>query len=57
MTLARGTPIAQVIPFRRESWASSYTTIDPERFKQSVGEFRDTAGHYKQHYWQKKEYR
>lgn len=57
VTLRRGTPVAQVIPFRRESWASSYPDLDAGRMKQSIEEFRDTAGHYKQHYWQKKEYR
>jgi hypothetical protein len=61
--IPRGTPIAQVIPFERESWEMS---IDPKeesgnnqkKFLSVVGKLHGSFfDNYKKHFWAKKEYR
>ena len=57
LILKQGTPIAQVFPFRRGPWNAEFETIDSTKWKQAVEEFKGTAGHYKERYWQRKEYK
>jgi len=61
--IPKGTPIAQVIPFKRESWSMSIESLQDSielqrQFLHVKGniltEFFDK---YKRHYWAKKEYR
>lgn len=61
--IPKGTPIAQVIPFKRESWDSSIgSTKESSQFEKLfmrvrgnlLGEYFDK---YKKHYWAKKEYK
>jgi hypothetical protein len=61
--IPKGTPIAQVIPFKRESWEMSYVDLEESSEFQKL--FRNVRGtllgeyfdKYKKHYWSKKEYK
>lgn len=58
-TIEKGTPIAQIIPFKRESWESSFDFVTEEQNrrlqdKQFNGTF---IGHYIKNHWSKKEYK
>jgi hypothetical protein len=55
--LKKGTPIVQVIPILRESCNFSLGHTDTERRKVFEKGFEGAAGHYKEHYWQRKEFR
>ena len=61
--IPRGTPIAQVIPFKRESWEMSIDSLqDSSKIQKQflnvqgtlLGEYFDR---YKNHFWAKKEYK
>jgi hypothetical protein len=59
--IPKGTPIAQVIPFKRESWEMSISPFEESnQFQENfvrgtlLGEYFDK---YKKHFWAKKEYR
>ena len=53
-----GTPIAQVIPIKRESWASEIVEFDEKRsLEREAHFFSKMLRHYKNAYWHKKEYR
>lgn len=55
----KGTPIAQVIPFKRENWESEFTFItEEENRKIQDRNFHGTiVGHYLKNYWSKKDYK
>lgn len=53
-----GTPLAQIIPFKRESWQSQVLPYDPEYVaKTNVKFFSKMYRTYKKLYWTRKEYR
>lgn len=53
-----GTPIAQVLPFKRDSWDSKTTVGDPIQQSRSNGLLRKKfSGVYKDIFWQNKKYR
>jgi hypothetical protein len=52
-----GTPIAQVIPFKREDWVSEAKEYDDTFFQQQVYALhRNITGAYKRLFWRKKNY-
>jgi hypothetical protein len=61
--IPKGTPIAQVIPFKRDNWEMSIENA--EESKESTKNFLSVKGtilgeffdKYKKHYWAKKEYK
>lgn len=54
--IPKGTPIAQVIPIRRDSWVSEKTTYS-EKSKFMLDDLRSTITRaYKERFWNKKEY-
>lgn len=61
--IPRGTPIAQVIPFKRESWNMSIelqveSENNQKKFLNVVGKLRGSFfDNYKKHFWVKKEYK
>jgi len=55
--LETGTPIAQVIPFRREKWTAEFVDYDEEKTKAMQSNFdRKIHRPYKLGYWKKKSY-
>jgi hypothetical protein len=55
--LAKGTPIVQAIPIKRESWKAESHTWDLPRVE-AVEKVRETSPHdYRDTYWRRKEYR
>jgi hypothetical protein len=54
----KGTPIAQVIPFKRESWKAEFSSLSPgELQKLEDKHFNSTLiNHYIKNIWSKKEY-
>jgi hypothetical protein len=53
----KGTPLAQVLPFRRESWTSRCEATDMDRRNEVMVEVtRAGMGHYKTHNWVRKSY-
>ena len=53
-----GTPIAQVIPFKRESWEAEYTTAPAgHKMKTLQKHSRFFENRYKRTFWNKKEYK
>jgi len=53
-----GTPIAQVIPFKRESWESEILDYDPKKSAEIDAPFkRKIFRPYKMLYWKRKEYK
>lgn len=53
-----GTPIAQVIPFKRESWASSFPKYSQEFYQEKQAEFHRVMNRfYKRFHWKRKEYK
>lgn len=53
-----GTPIAQVIPFKREVWQAEYANFDPIRTASLAGNYlRKIFRPYKLGYWKRKEYK
>lgn len=56
-TIPAGTPIAQVIPFKREPWTSEVKEYDDKFFQKQVYQLhRNITGAYKRLFWSKKEY-
>ena len=56
LLLKAGTPLAQVIPFRRESWRSTRGPWDNEKMAEVEVALQNNAHLYKETYWQKKSY-
>jgi len=53
-----GTPIAQVVPFRRESWKATFDEFDPIKTSAIQSKFsRKITRPYKLGYWKRKEYK
>lgn len=56
-----GTPIAQIIPIKRESWRSKFVILSPREMlrsrKAAVRLSKNLIGSYSKYYWTKKEYR
>jgi hypothetical protein len=53
-----GTPIAQVVPFKRDSWAADVQEFDPEIAAGILGRYsRKIFRPYKLGYWKRKEYK
>jgi len=53
-----GTPIAQVIPFKRDSWKANFETYSQDRLDEIQTPFRRVISRtYKRGYWKKKEYK
>lgn len=57
--IPKGTPIAQVIPFKREDWKSEVLETEEEKKYSKMISLRDSYFHsfYNRHIWQKKEYK
>ena len=55
-TLARGTPLVQVIPILRESWASATQLVDAARRRETKEVFMANRHAYKEVHWQKIEF-
>lgn len=56
--IEKGTPIFQIVPFKRESWESeSDRGLLPEALKSSYDNSSVLRGHYRMTNWHKKEYR
>lgn len=56
VTLKRGTPIVQVIPFQREAWQSQVAEWDREAMLRVERELAEDVSFYKAKHWQKKTY-
>ena len=55
--IEKDTPIAQIIPIKREGWVSERKPIDPEYMKKRTGNVKmDYLRTYKNRYWSKKKY-
>lgn len=55
--ITSGTPVAQMIPIKRESWKSKREKYNEEQIYKSTREFlRTFADSYKKNWWVKKEY-
>jgi uncharacterized protein DUF6065 len=54
--LAKGTPIIQAIPFRRDEWSSEFKPLDVARIDQTRAMLIDDQHAYKQKHWIKHEY-
>lgn len=53
-----GTPIAQIVPFKRDAWSSSHEKFDEQKTKSMLHKFlKDIYRPYKRFYWAKKEYK
>jgi hypothetical protein len=55
-TIARGTPLVQVIPFRREAWSSTSHPQDATRRNAAEEPFTQNRHAYKEQIWKKLEY-
>lgn len=56
--LERGTPIVQIIPFKRESWTSSFGEFSEEYTKKAQHDFYSKiVRSYRSKFWTKKDYR
>ena len=56
-TILAGTPLYQIIPFKREDWGSEISEYDPIAQKKLFGNIRKVFwGGYKKFFWQKKTY-
>jgi hypothetical protein len=55
--IPRGTPILQIIPFKRESWKiKKDDSLTQKNYKENVDKGRSMIGWYKSNRWQKKEF-
>lgn len=53
-----GTPIAQAIPFKRESWISEYLDPDENKYEKAFAKLKSTVSRsYRNQIWVKKSYR
>jgi hypothetical protein len=55
VTLKKGTPIAQILPFRRENWHSQCAATD-EALRQPWKSLGTEPGRYKDNMWRRKSY-
>jgi hypothetical protein len=57
--LEKGTPIAQIFPFKREKWESSFSWISDEEYEaaEDKGFLSTLVDNYRKNIWSKKEYR
>lgn len=55
--LERGTPLVQVVPFKRETWRSANGQLDIRAREASEARARENVHHYRDTNWQKKEFR
>lgn len=56
--IPKGTPMYQMIPIKRESWASKFSEYDPAaQLKIGLEPLKSFWGGYKKVFWQKKEYK
>lgn len=57
IVIEAGTPIAQIIPFKREKWQSKVAKLDEARIRKNFFDLRKTIfKSYKLNYWKKKTY-
>ena len=54
--LTPGTPIAQVIPFRRDAWKASMGQVDPAAAEAQRQAIKQNVHLYRDQHWQKKSY-
>lgn len=57
VTLKRGTPIVQVIPFKRDTWKSSVAHTDAGQHFRVEQEFGEDRARYRNYYWARKDYK
>jgi hypothetical protein len=60
LSIARGTPLVQMIPMRREEFQTDFVPIDAEKYNPVDLHTRDSPENhhfYRDRYWQKKAYR
>jgi hypothetical protein len=55
--IAKGTPLVQMIPMRREEWTSTTLPTDEQRLAETRSEFRGVSHAYKERYWVKQSFR
>ncbi len=56
--IKRGTPIAQAIPFKRESWESEIMEERSQEVRDRLNLINSTfSGMYQDHMWEKKNYK
>ena len=56
--IPKGTPIVQIMPFKRESWESTTNAADEVKIRKSfISLDRDLFGYYKNNFWKKKQWR
>jgi hypothetical protein len=51
--IARGAPMIQVIPMRRDEWSARTGLVDPARRDEQERMFKSDVHFYKQHFWRK----
>lgn len=56
-TIEKGTPIVQVIPFKRESWTMKEGKIIKDAFARRNKMFSKMTGYYKDYFWKRKTYK
>ena len=55
--IKRGTPIAQIMPFKREEWTHEVLDYQPDRFKKEANTVNAAfANVYKDNYWERKRF-
>jgi hypothetical protein len=57
VTLERGTPLVQVIPFKREIWKAQIGSQDPQLAQAALEETARNKHHYREQNWVKKDFR
>lgn len=55
--IPKGTPLAQVIPFKRDNWQSEYVLDETYKHADEKGFLSVIQGFYKKNIWQKKNYK
>lgn len=57
--IEKGTPIAQIIPFKRDDWKSKTSYIDVQKWKYELDKnvISNLKNNYVRNFWSKKEYR
>lgn len=55
--IPKGTPLAQIIPFKRDNWTSSYELNEGLQMSSQRGFLSVIKGFYKKNVWQKKYYK
>ena len=56
-TLKKGTPIMQVIPFKRDTWKSAVALTDAAHRGEIEQEFVHDRARYRNHYWVRKDFK